>query len=249
MYLRSPSTGLSAEQGAEYAILPGDPARTEIVAQFLDNPKKLAQSREFTSWEGYLDGERILVVSTGIGGPSMAMCVEELYQIGVRNFVRLGTCGGMQKKTIGGDLIIPTGAIRQEGTTAQYVPIEFPSLPDFDFTEALRAAAKKSGCRYHSGVIQSKDSFFGALEPERMPVGYELTQKFDAWIKAGALASEVECAALFTVAGVLRAKAAAVLLCIWNLEKAKAGIDKPINKDFTNAVKIILEAICNLRAY
>lgn len=230
-------------QGAKYAILPGDPDRVPKIAEFFDNPQKISQKREYNSYLGELNGEKVLCVSTGIGGPSAAICIEELYQLGITNFIRVGTSGGMQLDVKAGDIIVVTGAIRMEGTSKEYLPIEFPAVPDLDITCALRDAAKKQGYDYHTGVVQCKDSFYGQHAPQRMPVSYELENKWQAWIKGGCLASEMESAALFTVCASLGAKAGAVMLCVWNQERAKAGLDKGEEHDTEKAIKTAIEAI------
>lgn len=235
--------GLSESAFARYAILPGDPGRVEKIAEYLKNPRKIAQNREFVTFSGELEGEPVFVTSTGIGGPSAAIAMEELAALGVENFIRVGTCGGMQKEIKGGNIIIPTGAIRMEGTSKEYLPIEFPAVPDFSLLSALTEAAENSGHKTYTGVVQSKDSFYGQHEPGRMPVGYELNNKWNAWIKGGALASEMECAALFTVAACLGVKAGAVLLCVWNQERANAGLDNPECFETDAAIKIAIEAI------
>ena len=230
-------------QGAKYAILPGDPDRVPKIAAFFDNPQKIGQKREYNSYIGELNGEKVLCVSTGIGGPSAAICIEELYQLGVTNFIRVGTSGGMQMNVKAGDVIVVNGAIRMEGTSKEYLPIEFPAVPDLDITCALRDAAKRLGYDYHVGVVQCKDSFYGQHAPQRMPVSYELENKWQAWIRGGCLASEMESAALFTVCSTLGAKAGAVMLCVWNQERAKAGLDRDEEHDTEKAIKTAIEAI------
>ena len=230
-------------QGAKYAILPGDPDRVPKIASFFDNPQKIGQKREYVSYLGELCGEKVLCVSTGIGGPSTAICIEELSQLGVETFIRVGTSGGMQLKVNAGDIVVVTGAIRMEGTSKEYLPIEFPAVADLDITCALRDAAKKLGYTYHTGVVQCKDSFYGQHAPQRMPVGYELENKWQAWIKGGCLASEMESAALFTVCATLGAKAGAVMLCVWNQEREKAGLDQNEEHDTEKAIKTAIEAI------
>lgn len=230
-------------QGAKYAILPGDPDRVPKIAEFFDNPQKIGQKREYNSYLGELCGEKVLCVSTGIGGPSAAICIEELYQLGVTNFIRVGTSGGMQMNVKAGDIIVVNGAIRMEGTSREYLPIEFPAVPDLDITCALRDAAKKLGYDYHVGVVQCKDSFYGQHAPHRMPVSHELENKWQAWIRGGCLASEMESAALFTVGASLGAKAGAVMLCVWNQERAKAGLDRDEEHDTEKAIKTAVEAI------
>src|SRR5215469_7646669 len=178
--------------GAQYAILPGDPGRVEKIASLLDNPRFFHRNREYTTWLGELEGKPVMVISTGMGGPSTAIAVEELYKTGVRNFIRIGTCGGMALPVMGGDIVIATGAIRMEGTTREYVPLEFPAVANLDISNALVEAAKKLKANYHVGIVQCKDSFYGQHSPDRMPAGYELKDKWEAWIKAGCLASEME---------------------------------------------------------
>lgn len=230
-------------QGAKYAILPGDPDRVPKIAQYFENPQKIGQKREYTSYIGELNGEKVLCVSTGIGGPSASICIEELVQLGVTNFIRVGTCGGMQINVKAGDVIIVNGAIRMEGTSKEYLPIEFPAVPDLDTTCALRDAAKKLGFDYHVGVVQCKDSFYGQHAPQRMPVSYELENKWEAWIRGGCLASEMESAALFTVCATLGVKAGALMLCVWNQERAKAGLDKDEEHDTDKPIKVAVEAL------
>ena len=240
--------GIDSSHGAAYAILPGDPDRVEKIAAHLDEPRFLARNREYTSWIGSLKSAQgaacpVLVMSTGMGGPSTAIAVEELYQCGVRNFIRVGTCGGMALPVCGGDLVIATGAIRMEGLSKEYVPVEFPAVANIDITNALIAAAQKTGANTHAGIVQSKDSFYGQHDPERMPAGAELRSKWDAWKKAGALASEMECAALFIVSQILGARTGAVLSVMWNQERARAGLDNPACADPDLAMRAAVEAV------
>ena len=163
--------GFDDTHGAKYVILPGDPGRVEKIAQFLDEPHFYCQHREYTTWLGKVDGETVMVMSTGMGGPSTAIGVEECYKTGVRTFIRIGTTGGINLKVMGGDLVIANSAIRMEGTTREYMPIEFPAVADHDVTCALIQAAKNLGARWHVGTVQCKDAFYGQHEPERLPVG------------------------------------------------------------------------------
>ncbi|MEG0273289.1 MAG: nucleoside phosphorylase [Hydrogenoanaerobacterium sp.] len=243
-YVGSSSIALDKDLGARYAILPGDPQRVEKIANMLESPKPLAVKREYTSWEGYIDGEKVIVISTGMGGPSAAICVEELNMIGVHTVVRIGTCGGMQIPMQAGDLVIPTGAIRQEGTTYHYVYPEFPSVPNFEVVSALNEASKLQVARKtYLGVVQSKDSLYGQHSPDRMPVSDELNIKYESWIRSGALASEMECAAVFTVAQVLGMRAGAVLQVIWNKEREKAGLEVVMDRDTTSGIQTVIEGI------
>ena len=233
-------------KGANFAILTGDPARVEKIASYLENPKKLNTNREYTSYLGKLNSESVLVISTGIGGPSTAICVEELSRIGITNFIRLGTSGGMHLDVYAGDLVIATGAIRQEGTSKEYLPIEFPAVADLGITASLKDAAEKLKVRHHVGVVHCKDSFYGQHVPHKMPVSYELENKWNAWIKGNTLCSEMESAALFTVASSLGLKAGTVLLVIWNQEREKAGISQKQCFDLDLAIKVTINAIKNL---
>lgn len=157
--------GVSAGEVGRYVILPGDPGRCEKIARHFDNPVKIAQNREYTTYTGYLDGEKVSVVSTGIGGPSASIAVEELVHCGADTFIRVGTSGGMQKEVLGGDLVIATGAIRFEGTTKEYAPIEYPAVPDFDVVAALKEASEELGYRHHLGVVQCKDKLLWSAFP------------------------------------------------------------------------------------
>jgi len=229
--------------GAKYVILPGDPGRVEKIARNLENPRFYHQNREYTTWLGALSGETVMVMSTGMGGPSTAIAVEELYMTGVRNFIRVGTCGGMATPVTGGDVVIATGAVRMEGTTKEYVPIEFPAVANLDVTNALVKAAKNLGATWHAGVVQCKDSFYGQHSPNRMPSGYELKDKWDAWLKAGCLASEMESSTLYIVCQILGARAGCVLNVVWNQERRRQGLSNPEVHDTSLAIKVSAEAV------
>lgn len=226
-----------------YVIMPGDPKRCAKIAEFLDDAVLVADNREFVTYTGYLDGEKVSVTSTGIGGASSAIAMEELYHCGADTFVRVGTCGGMQLDVKGGDLVIASGAIRAEGTSKEYAPIEFPAVADVGIVNALAEAAENLDFPHHIGVVQCKDSFYGQHEPEKKPVGYELLNKWDAWVKCGALASEMESAALFVVSSCLRARTGSVFLVIANQERAKAGLDNTQVHETEGAIRTAVEAI------
>lgn len=235
---------LSKENSAKYAIIPGDPGRVEKIASFLDNPKHISNNREYNTYEGYIDGEKVLVISTGIGGPSTAICVEELAKIGVDTFIRVGTCGGMQINVDPGDIVIASAAIRMEGTSREYLPIEFPAVADFDVTSALKRAVMGLDVKYHVGVVQAKDSFYSQHDPDSMGVCDELNSKWKAWIKGGCLASEMESAALYIVSAVRRLRAGSVFHCVWNQEQAGCGMPQENHIfDTTLAIKTAVEAI------
>ncbi len=209
---------LAPGDAGAYVLLPGDPARCPTIAQHFERAQLVAQNREFTTYTGYLEGEPVSVTSTGIGCPSTAIAVEELAAIGAHTFIRVGTSGGMQPSCRLGDLVIVEAAVRDEGTSRQYVPLAYPAVADLDVTIALREAARALGARHHVGLAQSKDSFYGQHEPERMPVGYALKARWQAWIRGGVLCSEMEAATLFVVARILRRRAGGIMLVAGNQE-------------------------------
>ena len=224
-------------------ILPGDPGRCEKIAAYFEHPKKVAQNREYVTYTGKLEGELVSVMSTGIGGPSASIAMEELVHCGADTFVRVGTSGGMQPEILGGDVVIATGAIRFEGTSREYAPLEYPAVADYSVTAALKESAEKLGLRHHLGVVQCKDNFYGQHSPDTMPVAYELNQKWDAWMKCGALASEMESAALFIVAGVRRVRCGSVLLVVANQTRRAMGLLDEQVHDTEAAIKVAVEAI------
>lgn len=259
-----------------YVLMPGDPKRCAKIAKYFDNAEQIADSREYVTWTGTLDGVMVSATSSGIGGPSTAIAMEELSRCGVDTFVRVGTCGGIQPEVKSGDLVIATGGVRMEGTSREYAPIEFPSVADLQVTNALVAAAQKLGFTYvkdldsamdipagaltaspgqanaagpvmipayHVGVVQCKDSFFGQHEPEKMPVSYELLNKWEAWKRLGCLASEMESAAMFVVAAKLRARAGTCLMVAANQEREKLGRYNPIVRDTDQTIRTAIEAV------
>ena len=236
---------IALKQGdvGEYIILPGDPKRCKKIAQYFENPVLVADNREYTTYTGYLDGTKVSVTSTGIGGASASIAMEELVKIGAKYFIRVGTCGGMQTDVVGGDLVIATGAVRMEGTSKEYAPIEFPAVANLDIVNALVKASEKLGYKSHTGIVQCKDSFYGQHEPETKPAGYELLNKWEAWKKLGCLASEMESAALFVVASYLKVKVGSVFLTVANQEREKLGMDNPVVHDTEKAIKTAIEAI------
>lgn len=235
--------GLRPGDVGEYVILPGDPKRCEKIAKYFDEPKLIADKREFTTYTGFVNGKKVSVTSTGIGGASAAIALEELVNVGAKYFIRVGTCGAMDIDIIGGDIVIATGAIRMEGTTKEYAPIEFPAIADFDITNALVQAAKDEGINYHTGIVQCKDSFYGQHNPESMPVSYELKNKWEAWKRLGCKASEMESAALFVVGAYRGVKVGSVFLAVANQEREKAGLENPVVKDTDMAIKVAIRAI------
>lgn len=234
----------------EYAILTGDPGRVKHIAEFIDDSKFVAQNREYTTYLGYINGVKVNVMSVGMGGPSMAIGVEELVKLGCKNFIRVGTCGGINLNVKAGDVIVANSAVRQEGTGYDYLPIEYPAVADFSVTAALKEATTKCGLKEkcHVGVVQTKDSFYGEMEPERMPLREQLESLWNVYKRVGVLGSEMECASLFLTATTLKVRAGAILLAIWNEERRRElGDDsKFMNTDImyktaVEAVKILIE--------
>lgn len=226
-----------------YVIMPGDPKRCAKIAAYFDDPVLIADNREYVTYTGTLDGVKVSVTSTGIGGPSAAIAMEELYRCGADTFVRIGTCGGMQPEVKSGDVVVATGAIRMEGTSREFAPLEFPAVADLTVTNALVNAAKQKGCPFHTGVVQCKDSFYGQHEPETKPVSYELMNKWEAWKRLGCLASEMESAALFVVASYLHVRVGSCFLVVANQEREKLGLKNPVVHDTDMAIQVAVEAI------
>ena len=236
-------TGVGPGDVGRFVILPGDPKRCVKIAEHFDDPVLVADSREFVTYTGTLEGERVSVTSTGIGGPSASIALDELAKCGADTFLRVGTCGGMQEEVCGGDVVIANGAVRMEGTSREFAPIEYPAVADFQVLKAMAEAAERLDVRHHVGVVQCKDSFFGQHEPEIMPVSYELTSKWQAWLRMGCLASEMESAALFIAGQFLRVRVGSCFLVVANQERAKKGLPNPQVHDTELAIRVAVEAI------
>ena len=226
-----------------YCFLPGDPGRCEAIASHFDNPVHVGMNREYNIYTGTLLGEKVSVCSTGIGGPSAAIAMEELHNIGVDTFIRVGTCGGIDLNVLPGDVVVATGAIRFEHTSLEYAPLEFPAVADFEITAALKAASEALGYRTHVGVVQCKDSFYGQHAPEKSPVYWELQQKWESWKRLGVKASEMESAALFVVAAALGVRCGSCFHAVWNQEREKLGMHMPMTEDTSGAIKVGIEAL------
>ena len=226
-----------------YCILPGDPGRCAQIASHFDDAKFVVSNREYTIYTGYLLGEKVSVCSTGIGGPSAAIAMEELHNVGADTFIRVGTCGGIALDVKSGDVVIATGAVRYEHTSREYAPIEFPAVADFEVLSALVQAARNLGMSYKTGVVQCKDSFYGQHNPIRMPVSYELLEKWEAWKRLGVKASEMESAALFVVAAALGCRCGSCFHVIWNQEREAAGLDQNMTENTSSAIATGVEAL------
>jgi uridine phosphorylase len=224
-----------------YVLMPGDPGRCARIASHLDGAALVAANREYTTWTGSLEGVAVSVTSTGIGGPSAAIAVEELCNLGAHTLIRVGSCGAMQPGLRLADVIIAQAAVRDEGTSLQYVPLAWPAVAHLDTVDALRAAAAAAGVRHHVGIVQSKDSFYGEMEPGRMPVAAELQARWEAWVRAGVLASEMECAALFAAAAVRRVRAGAALAVV-NAAPTVDSMPDPVRLPIDALIEVAVDA-------
>lgn len=241
---------IAVEKGqiGRYVILTGDPGRCESIADYFEKPEKVAENREFVTYTGRLSGEPVSVCSTGIGGPSASIAMEELIHCGADTFIRVGTAGGMQMNVRGGDLVVATAAIRNEGTSREYAPIEFPAVADPEVTQTLIESALRNHYVCHAGVVHCKDSFYGQHSPDSMPVAGILEEKWNAWIRCGALASEMESAALFTVAAIRGVRMGTVLLVAGNQERRKQHMSDCETYDTESAIRTAVDALRELIA-
>lgn len=231
-----------------YVILPGDPGRVPKIAAYLDDAVQVAQNREYNVYTGTLCGEKVTVCSTGIGGPSAAIAVEELIKCGADTFIRIGTSGGIDLKVWGGDLIVASSAIRAEGTSYEYLPKGYPAAADFDVVKALADAAAElssdeNGKRYHVGVVHSKDSFYGEVEPEGSAVSEDIKTRWESYLRCGCLTSEMECSAVFSVGIVRGVRCGGVLTALWNAERSKRDLPDIITDDSTRGIQCAVNAI------
>lgn len=231
-----------------YVILPGDLGRVPKIAALLDDARQISCNREYNIYTGYLLGEMVTVCSTGIGGPSAAIAVEELIKCGADTFIRIGTSGGMDLEVSGGDLVIASASVRGEGTTYEYIPPDYPAVATFEVVDALRKAAEITstddiGNRYHIGVVHSKDSFYGEVEPENSPVEQNIKERWNAYLRCGCLTSEMESAALFAVCTARRKRCGAVFTALWNVERSKQGLPDNVTHDSGRAIKCAVDAI------
>lgn len=228
-----------------YVLLPGDPGRCERIASFFDDPHFVASNREYVTYSGMLLGEKIAVTSTGIGCPSTAIAIEELIEVGADTFIRVGTSGAMQPYIHTGDVAIVTGSIRDEGTSLHYLPIDFPAVANIDVVLALQEGARRANLPYHLGISQSKDSFYGEVEPGRMPVAENLMERWKAWKEGGAICSEMEAAIIFILASIHRKRAGGVMLMaadIGNPDATPEDLDMT-RFDVTRAIQTAIEGL------
>ena len=233
----------TADDIGRYCILPGDPGRVPAIAAYFDDAKQVAYNREYNVWTGTLLGEKVTACSTGIGGPSASIAMEELHKCGADTFIRTGTCGGIDVNVQSGDIVVATGAVRFEHTSLEYAPLEFPAVADFGIVDCLVRATKALGYPLHTGIVQCKDSFYGQHDPAASPVYYELQQKWESWKRLGVKASEMESAALFVVAAALGCRCGSCFHVVWNQEREAAGLDQKMSEDTSTSVRVAVEAL------
>ena len=205
--------GLAKGEVGEYVLVPGDPGRTPMIAKYLDGAKEVAFSREYRTFTGSLDGVPVSAMSTGMGGPSVAIGVEELSVLGVHTFLRVGTCGAAQPEIKMGDLVIAMGSVRSEGTPNGYIPLEYPAVASLHVVNALVDAAKASGAPHHVGIIRSVDALYSDLLPDTMPRPH-LRDELAMWSRAGVLSNDMETSTLFVVARLRKLRAGTINLCV-----------------------------------
>ena len=236
--------GLAPGEVGAYVLVPGDPARTALIAEHLDDSREVAYSREYRTFTGSIDGVAVSAVSSGIGGPSAAIAIEELGELGAHTFLRVGTCGGAQQGIRQGDLVIATGAVRSEGTPNGYIPLEYPAIADHQVVSACIESAKSAGVRHHLGVIRSVDALYSDLVPDRMPRREELKRELEMWSRAGIVAHDMESATILVVSSLRGYRAGVILLCV---DEMGAGEIQHLDRTYMDRMlRVAVDAIRRL---
>jgi len=233
--------GLAKGDVGKYVLVPGDPGRTPMIAKYLDDAREVAFSREYRTFTGSIDGVPVSTISSGMGGPSVAIAVEELNELGVHTFLRVGTCGAAQPEIKMGDLVIAIGSVRSEGTPNGYVPREYPAIASLDVVNALVEASRKEGVPYHVGVIRSVDALYSDLMPDTMPRPHHLREELDMWSRAGILSNDMETSTLFVVARIRKLRAGTINLCVDELGAGEIHHLDPSYMD--RMLKVAVDAI------
>jgi len=241
--------GLAKEQikNASYAFLPGDPFRCPIIAQKLDkNYGEISWKREYRSCLGELSGVKVLVTSTGIGGSSTSIAIDELASLGIKTFIRIGTTGSIQKRIKAGDVIITTGAVRLDGTSTHYAPIEYPAVADFEITSALVEAAENLRIKYHLGITASSATFYPGQERYDSFSKYVI-KKFQGslkeWQRLNVLNYEMESSTLLTMCSALGLKAGSIAGVVVERTKEENIERKVVKKAEKNAVRVAIKGM------
>jgi uridine phosphorylase len=236
--------GLAKGEVGEYVLVPGDPARTPMIAKYIDDAREVAFSREYRTFTGRVAGVPVSTISSGMGGPSVAIAIEELSELGVHTFLRVGTCGAAQPEIKMGDLVIATASVRTEGTPTGYVPLEYPAVASLDVVNALVASARAAGAPHHVGIIRSVDALYSDLVPDRMPRSTQLKEELQMWSRAGVLSNDMESSTLFVVAQIRRLRAGTVNLCV---DELGAGEIHHLDQSFMDRMlKVAVGAIRGL---
>lgn len=235
--------GLAPGEVGQYVLVPGDPGRTPMIAKYLDGAREVAFNREYRTFTGSLEGTKVSTISSGIGGPSVAIMVEELNELGVHTFVRVGTCGAAQPEIKMGDLVIGIGSVRSEGTPNGYVPLEYPAIASLDVVNALAEAAKAAGVPHHVGVIRSVDALYSDLLPDLMPRP-NVREELEMWSRAGILSNDMESSTLFVVARLRKLRAGTINLCV---DELGAGEIKHLDPSYMDRMlKVAVDAVRRL---
>lgn len=232
-------------QGATLAIVPGDPERVKKIAALMDNAVHLASHREFTTWRAEIEGKSVIVCSTGIGGPSTSIAVEELAQLGIRTFLRVGTTGAIQPEINVGDVLVTTGSVRLDGASLHFAPLEFPAVADFTCTTALVAAAKEAGATTHIGITASSDTFYPGQERYDTFSGRVVSRfqnSMKEWQQMGVLNYEMESATLLTMCASQGLRAGMVAGVIVNRTQKEIPDAETMKKTESDAVRIVVDA-------
>ncbi|MEX0568463.1 MAG: uridine phosphorylase [Candidatus Njordarchaeota archaeon] len=235
---------ISPNQIPRYVLLPGDPKRTELIASIWDTSEEVAFYRQYRSFKGIYKGAPIATLSTGIGGPATEIAIIELLYANCDTFIRVGSTGALHSNIEVGDLIINYAAVRFDGASRAYAPIEYPAVASLDVTMALIKACETLGYKYHVGIVASTDSFYCGQE---RPINSFLPPFKKGLIEQlkglGVLNFEMECATLFTISHIFGARAGAINAVFANRETGefeKKG-EKEAAKVASEAVKILYE--------
>ncbi|MCG9721892.1 uridine phosphorylase [Shewanella sp. Isolate7] len=245
--------GLTKEMldGATLAIVPGDPERVKRIAELMDNPTFLASHREYTSYLAYIDGKPLVVCSTGIGGPSTSIAVEELAQLGINTFLRVGTTGAIQPQVNVGDVIVTQASVRLDGASLHFAPMEFPAVANFECTTAMVAASREAGLEPHIGITASSDTFYPGQERYDTVTGRvtrRLAGSMKEWQDMGVLNYEMESSTLFTMCATQGWRAACVAGVIVNRTQQEIPDEVTMKQTETSAVSIVVAAAKKLLA-
>lgn len=227
----------------KYVILPGDPGRVPLIASFLENPVKVAENREYVTYTGYWKGIKVSVTSTGIGCPAATIAVEELANIGAEVFIRLGTCGGVDPSVHAGDIIIAEAAVRGDGASREYLPVEYPAVGDHDVVAALLRSSRLLGVSVKRGIVWTHDAYYRGTWVGEMPP--HSRRVYEPWLEGGVLCVENEVSGIYVVSRIRRKRAGAILLCMGNnlVEKPEEFTDKDYLAGVEKMVRIVLGAV------